>query len=183
MTRMVVLASVLAASPAHADPHVTFEAGIGGGGVTTIHDNPRDMPVTWGRDALGTTPLSVGAGEFVTPALAISARLVHGSYMIGDWGTSARFVGACVQYWPTQQLWVGGGVGVMSGAGSSDDTRFHGGLAPALELRVGAPVLRRRSFTLNLSLEYTPALYTKRFDGDRTAIVGLCALALGIQLM
>ena len=183
MRTLLVVVIVLAAAPAHADRTLTVDAHLGVGGVPQIYD----ISNGWSWDDVGASGLvSIGFGMFATEELAIEARYVSGSYVLTelDLRSRATFVGVAAQYWLTPMFWAGGGIGAMiDDPGDAHDDRFHPGKAPALDLRAGAAVLHATHVALDISIEYTPGLYTKRFDGDRTSILGLLALEIGIQLM
>lgn len=187
MHRILVLALILVAAPARADRTLTVDAHLGVGGISQIYDNPNNMPVDWSSNSVGANGLvSIGFGMFATEQLAIEARFASAGYMLTelDLESRATFVGLAAQYWLLPMLWVGGGVGVMiDDPGDTHDERFHDGRAPALDVRIGAAIVRSTHAALDISIEYTPGLYTKRFDGDRTSILGLLALEIGVQFM
>ena len=89
-----------------------------------------------GRDhsAFGLAPLSLGLGGFLTPHLALIGRAAGTSYFREDprgtsYQTVSGFYGPTLQYWPTERLFVGGGVGLAVLAAdlykdASKDVRF-----------------------------------------------------------
>lgn len=69
------------------------------------------------KTALGLAPLSLSVGGFVSPKVAIMARMA-GTSVFRETGKGDLyqvvngFYGATVQYWPSNDFFVGGGVGL-----------------------------------------------------------------------
>ena len=90
----------------------TMELGLGMSQTGTSSD-------VGGRDhsGLGLAPLSLGLGGFLTPRLALIGRAAGTSYSREDsrgnsYSTVNGFYGPTLQYWATDRVFLGGGVGL-----------------------------------------------------------------------
>ena len=85
---------------------MTFEANLGIGWIHGSTDTASDT------SDLSLGGLDLGLGGWVSPQLAITGRIAGVTDSVsGGRITSGVLVGA-VQYWPTPNVWVGGGLGV-----------------------------------------------------------------------
>lgn len=174
MRTLAVLAVLLVSSAAFAQPYyqpqpaasrngLTFEANLGLGLIwSTVEgsDESSDSEL-----ALG---LGLGVGGWVSPRLAISARLAGVSYSDecspgGDdtCTLNSTFFGPSLQYWVNDQVWFGGGLGVAIARtfrnASDEDGIGEEGLG--LDLRAGYSFSTGGQSTFNISVEYTPGFY------------------------
>ena len=170
---LVVATPTLAAAqapppgPVYQPPHLrsglTFEANIGFGAVHVSVDNGDSDS----EGALGG--LDIGLGAFITPNVAITGRIAGATYFEDDNTLTVGFFGPSLQYWASDTLWFGGGVGLGFAALSigPDDVIREEDIG--LDLRVGYtfPTLTQNSF--NISFELNPVF----FDGGTLTAVGL----------
>jgi hypothetical protein len=151
---------------------MTFEANLGMGwihGSTDSGSHTTDL-------SLGG--LDIGLGGWVTPQLAITGRIAGVTDPEnGGRVTSGVFVGA-LQYWPTPNVWVGGGLGlgflgVTLDSGDSNSTSGFG-----LDFRAGYTFNPDDDNTFNVSVEVTPTFLDD--NGESGTFTGV-ALLLGYQ--
>lgn len=121
---------------------------------------------------LGLHGLAISLGGFLTPSLAIEARITGATIPGGGGGASITFTNVLVnlQYWANDWLTVGGGLGGGVGSGSSLVTEF----GFALNARIGAAFVRWRSGLMRVALEFVPAW----IEGE---LITMTALALEYQ--
>ncbi len=121
---------------------------------------------------LGLHGLAISLGGFITPSLAIEARVSGATILGGASSGSITFTNILVnvQYWANDWLTIGGGIGAGLGRGSSLTTDF----GFALNARIGAAFARWRSGLMRVALEFLPAW----IDGE---LVTMTALALEYQ--
>lgn len=152
---------------------LTFEANLGVALMwATANGNTTDK-----EGALGG--LNLGLGGWINPRVAVSLRIgaVTYSESAGDARLTTAFVGPSVQYWATDHLWLGGGVGVgvirvsdREGAGRETGMGF--------DVRAGYTFSTTSEDTLNISLELIPTRFAA--GSEDLAFYGL-GLLLGYQ--
>ena len=147
---------------------LTFEGNIGLG-AEIFRTSANGVDYSDNQAAIG---LDGGVGGFLTPQLALTARLASVSFSEdqhdGQGGSvtySSLFIGPSLQYWATPQFWLGGGVGYaiahqsysndngVTGDSRNDPTGF------ALDLRAGFTFWKQFRNSMNVSVEYTPGFY------------------------
>jgi len=138
---------------------LTFEANLGLGVIwASAEGESSDSELALGG-------LSLGLGGWVSPQLAITARIAGVTYSedCGDETCmlTSAFFGPVAQYWLNEQAWIGGGAGLAVLRGSttgSGDSETENGFG--LNLRAGYTFSRGTESTWNVSVEYTPGFYT-----------------------
>lgn len=114
------IASVLVVSPAGAEPireGFTMEVGIGLAWTQyddvwyTVSSTDGESIVRERTSKFGLAPLSLSLGGFLSPDLAMMARMAGTSYFDGDDQLVNSFYGVVVQYWLNDVIFVGGGPG------------------------------------------------------------------------
>jgi hypothetical protein len=177
MRTLAVLAVLLVSSTAFAQPYyqqqpranqfhdgLTFEANLGLGLIWSTVEGSDES-----SDSELAVGLGLGLGGWVSPRLAISARLAGVSYSdecsVGSDDTctlNSTFFGPSLQYWVNEQVWFGGGIGVSVARtfrnASDEDGVSEEGLG--LDLRAGYSFSAGGQSTFNISVEYTPGFYT-----------------------
>ena len=149
-------------SPRHG---ITFEANAGLGWVRsggTVSD-------------VGYGGLSLGLGAWLSRQTALTFRVAGASSEAGDGRVTQSFAGPSLQYWGTEHVWVGAGVGL-----ARIDLPFELHFGASADLRVGFAVSVSRAHALSVSLEATPAVI--RVEGDVHVVTSLGVL-LGYQLL
>ncbi len=120
----------------------------------------------------GLAPLSLGIGAFVSPRLAVMARVAGTNYTEGADVRMSGFYGAVAQRWFGEAVTVSGGLGV--GLFGIDDLKFYSrqdwSLFPdvgkdvqvgvSTTLRVGFAVARWRRHALQVSSEVLTTVLT-----------------------
>lgn len=143
----------------------TLELGLGLG-ITHLGIEGGDSETN-----VGLAPLSLSLGGFLSEDLALMARMA-GTSWFEDIGNDtvqigSYFYGVALQYWLSDEAFLGGGVGYGLLADnpffSSDDSfESEGGLA--FTLRAGYAVYTSRNHALGFTLE----LFPEFFDNART---------------
>ncbi|MEZ4401301.1 MAG: hypothetical protein R3B06_14845 [Kofleriaceae bacterium] len=148
---------------------LAFEANLGFGILRADADNGNSDS----QNGLGG--LDLGIGGYLNPRLAITLRAAGVTYSESGGHITQAFFGPSVQYFATDNVWLGGGIGVgigqvvVDGAGSSSDSGL------GLDLRAGYTFNPEAKHAFNASLEITPAF----LDGG--TLTGIAFLA-GYQL-
>lgn len=121
---------------------------------------------------LGLHGLTISLGGFVTPSLAIEARVTSATILGRGGSDSITFTNILVnlQYWANDWLTIGGGIGAGMGSGTSLVTDF----GFALNARLGAAFLRWRTGLMRVALEFVPAWI-------ESELVTMTAIALEYQ--
>jgi hypothetical protein len=159
---------------------MTFEANLGLGWIRVSPD---------GEDSdtsdVGLGGLCLGVGGWVSPKLAITARLagatVFDTIMGADFRYTNAFFGGSAQYWVDDHFWFGGGAGLGVYAlhvdynGESDGDSINGF---ALDMRAGYTFSATTESTWNVSFELNPAFYS---DNGQDATVTSIAILGGYQ--
>jgi hypothetical protein len=161
----VVFCTVVAVSqPALADAPrregFTLEVGLGMSLTTLAPD------VGESETRFGLAPLSLSLGGFLTPDVAMMARIAGTSYFEEFGGDTVQlgsnFYGLALQYWPADVVFIGGGFGFAL----FDDNPFFGGgnrIAGeggwALMARAGWSFATLRDHSFALVYELIPAFY------------------------
>ena len=107
---------------------------------------------------VGLAGINFGVGGFVTPDLAIMFRLagtnVNYDLAGGEYGQISGVAGAAVQWWLSNRFNVeaGAGFGYWRGDTDEDNTGF------GLLLGAGVPIFSRGKHSLQLGVQYAPAL-------------------------
>ena len=108
------------------------------------------------ESAVGFAGLNLGVGGFIKPNLAILGRSsgTSASYetAFGDFRQVSGVVGATLQYWTSDKVYLEGGAGV--GVWSADDESDKGF---GLILGAGYTVWNRGKHNLQVGVEYAPA--------------------------
>ncbi len=152
---------------------LTFEVSVGVGGIYVAVDKADDSRHP------SQTGINVGVGGFVEPRAALGVRIASLSTTQRDiMGTAVRtttaFAGPTLQYWASDRVFVGVGLGV--GFAYSDLAGVGGVKGLAGDLRLGYNVHRTRNHAFYAAAEVTPALY------DTSKHVGV-SLQLGWQML
>ncbi len=173
----IALVALLAA-PAAAAPRFDAFAGVSAGvalGTDAVDDN--DDP---------TAIVSVRGGALLRPDFAV---FVEGWARIC---VDNRALGAGVRYWPWRRLWFAGAAGVARrsvappGTGCFPD-EFKRSTGAWLGAQLGADLMRRKYFSLELALRANAEYYSEafeRFDDEQptdSVLVPSFALELGIS--
>jgi len=129
-------------APTRHPPGATSEIEIGGGGWSLGDET------LWG---LGGP--SFGFGKFVGSQLAFSVRIAGATHVGDDFYGYLGTIGPHLQYWPADQVWIGGGIGlgVLVGCSESCDSITGTGY----DLRLGYAFQPRGVSGSNLSFEIT----------------------------
>lgn len=109
----------------------------------------------------GLAGLSVSLGGYVTPQVALVARLAGTSFFDDGDQYGNNFYGVGAEVWPIDQLFLGAGVGfALFGKNplySSGDADQEGGWA--LDFRIGTALAQGKNHDFILSLEAIPGFY------------------------
>lgn len=151
---------------------ITLEANLGVGWLRITSDEGDSEDSDSGLGGL-----NVGIGGWVSPRAALSLRIAGVTYSEGGNSVTGGFVGGALQYWTTENFWLGGGVGVgfasleLEGEPAIDPETGLG-----LDLRVGYTPLIGGQNSLNFSFEVNPSF----LDGG--TLTGI-ALLVGYQYL
>lgn len=140
---------------------MTVEVGLGAGWLV-------DSDAEEASD-LGTS-LSFGVGGWLNPQLALTARIAAVGLSENEISVTHAFLGPALQYWLTDQLWLGGGVGLTSfrvsdGFSAAQVEGFGFDVRAGYSLNVGG------ENTLHLSVELIPGFYSE--NGESTRLTGI----------
>jgi hypothetical protein len=174
---LLVSHGVAEAQPVRSGFTIGLDAGLGVTAVSADGYQP--------SAGVGLAGLDLQLGGFVSPRLAISARVSGTQFRSADDQDLTYFhglLGVVGQYWVSSRFFVGGGAGLaVFGIGSSSaDSTGDGERMPdsiggvGLEGRAGYEIWRGRKSALQIAVELIPATY----DGGR---VTSTALQLGWQ--
>lgn len=108
----------------------------------------------------GLAPLSLSLGGFLTRDWALLFRASGTSFTLDDVRYVNTFSGLAAQYWPSDRLMLGAGVGMgtfLATGTRSSSNNVNRGLA--LSGRVGYSVLSSEGHALRFAFEATPAFY------------------------
>ncbi len=146
---------------------LVFEANIGVGFARASGDG------TSSNSNAALAGLDVGLGGWLTPRLALTARIsgvdIANSGDDTNAGTVvAAFFGPSLQYWIDPHFWIGGGLGLatfraISGCDSSGTTDQCGVNGFGLDLRAGYS-FGTSQHSFNISAEITPGFYSLTTD-------------------
>jgi len=130
---------------------------------------------------VGLGGVNLGIGGWVSPQLAISARVASVTYTISqDLGGGNQFseslvgafIGPSVQYWIDPHLWIGGGAGIAYAAVLSHDDINGVTVNEANQTGFGLDLRAGYSFSSgatpnswNVSVELTPGFFSGKDDG------------------
>ncbi|HYJ11879.1 MAG TPA: hypothetical protein VEX18_22800 [Polyangiaceae bacterium] len=110
---------------------------------------------------LGLAPLSLSLGGFVSPKVAILARAAGTSYFDRGDQIVHNFYGAIVEIWPSDYVYLSGGVGfALFGENpflSGGNDYLEGGWA--LDVRAGVALAQGTNHDFTLSIEAIPGFY------------------------
>jgi hypothetical protein len=139
---------------------LTTEVGIGV--AATVDRIAPGTEVSRTETRVGVTIPSVGFGAFVTPDLALLARVTNTA--VHQYGAFSHqtLVGGGAQYWITDHVNVAGtfgaaflGRGVLAGLGRHQQTGF------GFDLRLGVPLARADRHVLGAFFAWTPTWYSE----------------------
>jgi hypothetical protein len=150
---------------------MTFEANLGLGWIRVSENDKSDT------SDLGVGGLNLGVGGWVSPKLAITARLAGATLSDNGLRLTQLFLGPSAQFWIDDHFWLGGGVG-LGAAVLSNDNDSEGVKGVGLDLRIGYSFVTTSENTFNASVELTPSHLTE--NGDSADFTGI-ALLLGYQ--
>jgi hypothetical protein len=173
LARVVVAATSVAlaqpgfAQPAQPERHgLTFEAGLGVGGLFVFANGNDAAQGGHVSGELGVAAPSVRVGVWQTPRLALTLRLAAVTVAKGGGADTNAFLGPAFQFWITDRLWSGGGLGLSylqatSGTASYavNDKSPYSALGVAMHFRSGYTFNPCSANTLNASLEVDPSFY------------------------
>jgi len=148
----------------------TMELGLGGA-VTSVSLELYAVTYDQGRYSSqsyketkshpGLAPLSLSLGGFLSQDWALLFRASGTSFTLDDVRYVNTFSGLAAQFWPSERLMLGAGVGLgtllATGTSSSSDDNVNRGFA--LSGRVGYSVLSSEAHALRFAFEATPAFY------------------------
>jgi hypothetical protein len=150
---------------------LTVEANLGVGWLT-VSPNQGESATE-----LGLGGLNVGVGGWIAPRVALSLRVAGVTYLASDGRITGSFVGAALQFWPTENFWLGTGLGVGFASLELDDgPDVYSETGMGYDLRLGYTPLMFGEHSLNFSLEVNPTF----LDGG--ALTGT-ALLVGYQFL
>jgi hypothetical protein len=137
----------------------TLELGIGGA-LTHIRPDVGTASST----RFGVAPLSIGIGEFVTPRIALLARIASTSFFEdrgegGIAGVYAVLYGVHLQYWVSDRLMVSGGPGAMVFGENPFFGLSRSQTGVGASVRVGYALAALRHHSLRVAAEVFPAWY------------------------
>ncbi len=144
---------------------MTVEVGLGVGWLNFSADSESET------SDLGTS-LSFAVGGWINPQLAITGRIAAVGLSENDVSVTHVFLGPALQYWLTDQVWFGGGVG-FTGFGVSDGSRAERIDGFGFDLRAGCSLSVGGENTLNLSLELIPGFYSEGGESARITGIGV----------
>ena len=151
---------------------VTLEANLGLGWLRATSDEGESEDTESGIGGL-----NLGFGGWISPRAALSLRIAGVTYSENGGSLTGGFVGGALQYWTTENFWLGGGAGIgfaslkIDGGPEIDPETGLG-----LDLRVGYTPLIAGQHSLNFSFEVNPSF----LDGG--TITGI-ALLVGYQYL
>jgi hypothetical protein len=144
---------------------LTFEANLGFGWVHLSTDSDSDT------SDLGVAGLSLGVGGWVSPQLAITARVAGVTLSENDARLTNGFLGPSAQYWLQDRFWLGAGAGLaflsVSDNYNGDSIRGFG-----LDLRAGVTFTSGSENTFNASLEINPGFYSENGSSATFTSIG-----------
>ncbi len=149
---------------------MTVEVGLGVGWLNISGNSDSET------SDLGTS-LFFAVGAWITPQLAITGRIAAVGLSEDDLSVTHAFFGPALQYWLTDQVWLGGGVG-LTGFRVSDGFSGEQIDGFGFDLRAGYSLSVGGENTLNLSFELIPGFYSE--GGESARITGIGVL-LGYQ--
>jgi hypothetical protein len=150
----------------------TFEANLGLGWLRATSDSGESED-----SDIGIGGFNVGLGGWISERTAFSLRIAGVTYSEGGGSITGSFVGGALQYWTTENLWLGGGVGL--GIASLDidgEPAIDPETGLGLDLRVGFTPSIAGQHSLNFSFEVNPSF----LDGG--TLTGI-ALLIGYQYL
>ncbi len=120
----------------------------------------------------------IGAGFWLSPRSALTARITYAAYrnVSGDDSNDDRhvFFGPGLQYWVTHWAWVSGGAGMTVYNRRVDVSPFQTSVGLGFDARAGlsvGPFGQGSPHTFNLSIEVNPAFYSNIGGMSRHFIV------------
>lgn len=132
---------------------ITFEANLG---VGFAHESVASLT----NDSDGALAADLGLGGWINPQLALGVRIAGvqlkdtlGSDVTISGFTVHAFVGPNVQYWPTPNIWVGGGAGLSTERWL--DSAPSGSTQTGIYLYCTGDNCRRYGFGFNLRAGYS----------------------------
>lgn len=153
--RLVVGVLVLVALAGSAHAGATFEFNMGVGAGIGDHDPGSGTADDARGTKVGFASPDIAAGVRLG-SLAITGRLAV--ILMKD--DSYVFVGPAVQWWPSDRVFLGGGLGlggIELDKAAADDTKGYQTLG--LSLRAGLNLRPERRHRLTVSVEVTPGIY------------------------
>ncbi len=154
---------------------MTFEANIGLGWIRMSDDNQSETT------DLGLGGLSLGLGGWVSPKLAITARIAGVTYSEDGTSLSDVFFGPAAQYWVDDHFWLGGGAGLGILAVSGDGVNPNADNSVTgfgLDFRAGYTFTAGSENTFNASFEINPGFFEN--NGYSATFTGI-GILLGYQ--
>lgn len=121
--------------------------------------------------------LSLGLGGWLSPNLALTARIAGVTYSEDGASLTDAFFGPSLQYWLEDHFWIGGGIGLGVLRLDTDvgDDSINGF---ALDLRVGYMFNLGSENTFNASFELNPGFFSE--NGTDATFTGI-GLLIGYQ--
>ena len=151
---------------------LTFGVGLGGGNLGCSGDGCDDFT--------GAGSLDLFIGGMLNPNLAVlfdAWWMVHSE---DNFDVSQGIMTANVKFWPVNNLWLRGGLGVARAAYTYDgtfiDAEDHTEWVPAFAVGVGVEPIATDTFGLDIKLEYGTGFYS---DGDTR--IHSAALSVGVS--
>jgi len=143
----------------------TFELSLGLG-ITNVAPEKGE-----GTTEGGLSGFNLGIGGFFNPSTALTLRISGTSFTKPVLGQDVQFVtgflGPSLQYWLSDQAFVGGGLGI--GILSTDQKDDEGDTGLGIDLRAGYNFYISRNHAFHVAAELTPGV----FDGGVVTGIGL----------
>jgi hypothetical protein len=173
---------------------ITWEAGVGYGSAwahsggdgralfnvwSDVVAGTRRASTEW-SDPIAAWSFGLGGGRWVRDNVALSGRFIWTTFGFSD-GTrfDLKYLGSGLQYWPTDHLWLGGGLGYARTDSSPGDEseQQHSRSGFGQDLRAGCTFNIRSKLTFNISAELTSMIFNTTLGPE----VATMAVLLGIQ--
>jgi hypothetical protein len=151
---------------------MTFEANLGLGWIRASANDDSDT------SDLGLGGLSLGLGGWVSPKVAITARIAGVTYSDDGGRVTDAFFGPSLQYWVDDHFWFGGGVGLGVLAVSVDNVGDDSTTGIGFDLRAGYTFTAGSENTFNASFELNPGHFSE--NGSSATFTGI-GILLGYQ--
>jgi hypothetical protein len=150
----------------------TFEANVGAGWLHATADSGESADSDGGLGGL-----NLGLGWWISERTALSLRIAGVNYSESGSSLTGGFFGGALQYWTTENLWLGGGVGFgIASLYIDGEPAIDPEIGLGLDLRVGVTPVIAGQHSLNFSFEVNPSF----LDGG--TLTGI-ALLIGYQYL